>query len=466
MNEKVLELEKLINMKKSLSNEKQAISNGSMTNNNSSTNQNSSQNNINSSSNTNNNSIGDNTNNSNNSNSSNDNNSNEGNSNIINENSNNIEGDQNKSNLNIYLNVSNENQSSLSFVNNNKNEQENEDNIEMIFIVDKDKYFEEKNILNTFDIKLNVHIDHTQKDKIFFFDYDYKEDSNLSDKTHIYKFKCSDSNCKAIYQLNLNDGQKEDEKIILFNMLQDHSIEYNKHDYYNNPTKGQNKYQEIMTKYPNIKHIQIITVPDNFDYSTMPNISNNEINEENNNDMNDSYQKNQININVDENEEEKYSLESDIYEKNKMEKEEDDDYYSNTSSYKARSRNKDKNDKKRVSKKLKMNNSKEKEKTPKIPKSRKHENKIIEEYQRYMQSGVKQIKKKRHQLYYKPQEYTKFTLSLKNPKYVYAYMPYYKKGREALGKSKAREKWLRFMTFKYGEETTLGPIYYKDKKNG
>jgi hypothetical protein len=96
-----------------------------------------------------------------------------------------------------------------------------------------------------------------------------------------------------------------------------------------------------MTKYPNIKHIQIITVPDNFDFSSIPSLSDETMNEENN-EINDlSSQKNQININVDDNEEEKYSLESDIYEKNKIDKEDDDDYYSNTSSYKARSRNKD-----------------------------------------------------------------------------------------------------------------------------
>ena len=100
------------------------------------------------------------------------------------------------------------------------------------------------------------------------------------------------------------------------------------------------------------------------------------------------------------------------------------------------------------------------------PKGKRHKSTILEDYQRYIQSGVKQIKKKRQQLYYKPQEYTKFTISLKNPRYVYAYLPYYKKGREALGKSKAREKWLRYMAFKYGEETTLGPIYYKDKTDG
>jgi hypothetical protein len=100
------------------------------------------------------------------------------------------------------------------------------------------------------------------------------------------------------------------------------------------------------------------------------------------------------------------------------------------------------------------------------PKGKRHKPTILEDYERYMQSGVKQIKKKRQQLYYKPQEYTKWTVSLKNPHYVYAYMPYYKKGREALGKSKAREKWMRYMTFKYGEETTLGPIYYKDKSDG
>ena len=50
--------------------------------------------------------------------------------------------------------------------------------------------------------------------------------------------------------------------------------------------------------------------------------------------------------------------------------------------------------------------------------------------------------------------------------YVYTYLPYCKKGREDLGKSKAREKWLRYIAFKYGEETILGPIYYKDKNDG
>ena len=210
----------------------------------------------------------------------------------------------------------------------------------MIYIVDKDKYFEEKNILNTFDIKLNVHIDHTQKDKIYFYDYDYKEDGTYAEKNQIYKFKCSDSNCQAVYQLNLNENKNENDKNILFNIIQDHSLDYNKHDYYNNPTKGQYKYQEIMTKYPNIKHIQIITVPDNFDFSSIPSLSDETMNEENN-EINDlSSQKNQININVDDNEEEKYSLESDIYERNKIDKEDDDYYYSNTSSYKARSRNK------------------------------------------------------------------------------------------------------------------------------
>ena len=419
-------------------------------------------NNINSNSNTNNNSINDNTNNSNNLNS-NDNNSNEGNTNNINESSNcNSENSQNK-------NLNSENQGSFSYLN-NANQQDDEDNIEMIYIVDKDKYFEEKNILNTFDIKLNVHIDHTNKDQIFFFDYDYKEDGALAEKNHIYKFKCSDSKCQAIYQLNLNENKNENNKIILFNMIQDHSLEYNKHDYYNNPTKGQSKYQEIMEKYPNIKHIQIISVPDNFDFTTIPNINPNE----ENNEINDNPQNNQININVDENEEVKYSLESDIYdEKNKVDK--DDEDYSNTSSYKARTRNKD--NKKRVTKKLKQistNKEKEKEKEkPKEntkekdkPKGKRHKPTILEDYERYMQSGVKQIKKKRQQLFYKPQEYTKFQLSIKNPQYVYAYLPYYKKGREALGKSKAREKWLRYMAFKYGEETTLGPIYYKDKNDG
>ena len=323
MNDKIIEVQKL--MKKNQ--------------NDSTTNNNSINNNYNSSnSNTNNNSINDN---SNNLNSNNDNNSNEGNTNELNENSNYIsENNQNK-NGNVYLNISNDNQGSFSFLNNNNNEQQDndEDIIEMIYIVDKDKYFEEKNILNTFDIKLNVHIDHTQKDKIFFYDYDYKEDGNFGDKKQIYRFKCSDSNCQAVYQLNLNEN--ENDKYNLFSIIQDHSLDYNKHDYNNNPTKGQNKYQEIMTKYPNIKHIQIITVPDNFDFSTIPSINDENTNEENN-EMNDlSLQKNQININVDDNEDEKYSLESELSDKNKIDKEDDDDYYSNTSSYKALSRNKD-----------------------------------------------------------------------------------------------------------------------------
>ena len=459
MNEKIIEVQKLM------------IKN----HNDSTTNNNSINNNYNSSnSNTNNNSINDN---SNNLNSNNDNNNKEGNTNDINENSNYIsENNQNK-NLNIYLNVSNDNQGSFSFLNNNYNEQQDidEDIIEMIYIVDKDKYFEEKNILNTFDIKLNVHIDHTQKDKILFYDYDYKEDGNFGDKKQIYRFKCSDSNCQGIYQLNLNENKNENDKNILFSKIQEHSLDYNKHDYNNNPTKGQNKYQEIMTKYPNIKHIQIITVPDNFDFSTIPSIGDENTNEDNN-EINDlSLQKNQININVDDNEDEKYSLESDLYDKNKIDKEDDDDYYSNTSSYKARSRNKE--NKKKITKKIKMNHnnkerekekerSKQKDKDKDKPKGKRHKPTILEDYQRYIESGVKQIKKKRQQLYYKPQEYTKFTISLKNPRYVYAYLPYYKKGREALGKSKAREKWLRYMAFKYGEETTLGPIYYKDKNDG
>ena len=416
---------------------------------------------LNSKANVNNNTLSDNSNNSNNMNSNNDTNSNEGNANNNTESSNCASENSQNKNLNIYVNVSNENQSSFSYLNNSNDnkKEENKDNIEMIYIIDKDKYFEEKNTLNSFDIKLNVHIDHTQKDKIYFYDYDYKEDTELADKNKLYKFKCSDSNCKAIYQLNLNES-KENEQIILFNMIQDHSIDYNKHDYYNNPTKGQNKYQEIMLKYPNIKHIQLITVPDNFDFSTMPNLA--EEDEENS-----SSQKEQININVDENEEEKQSLESDVDEKNKIDKEDDDDYYSNTSSYKERSRNKD--NKKRVTKKIKTNNNTKdnnnKENKDK-PKGKRHKSTILEDYERYVKSGVKQIKKKRQQLYYKPQEYTKFIVSSKNPKYVYAYLPYYKKGREALGKSKAREKWMRFMAFKYGEETTLGPIYYKDKTDG
>ena len=463
MNDKIIEVQKL--MKKN-QNDSTTINNSINNNYNSSN------------SNTNNNSINDN---SNNLNSNNDNNSNEGNTNDINENSNYIsENNQNK-NLNVYLNVSNDNQGSFSFLNSNNNEQQDndEDIIEMIYIVDKDKYFEEKNILNTFDIKLNVHIDHTQKDKIFFYDYDYKEDGNFGDKKQIYRFKCSDSNCQAVYQLNLNENKNENDNNILFSIIQEHSLDYNMHDYNNNPTKGQNKYQEIMTKYPNIKHIQIITVPDNFDFSTIPSLNDENTNEENN-EMNDlSLQKNQININVDDNEDEKYSLESELYDKNKIDKEDDDDYYSNTSSYKARSRNKE--NKKKITKKIKMNHNnkerdkdkekerakqKDKDKDKDKPKGKRHKSTILEDYERYIQSGVKQIKKKRQQLYYKPQEYTKFTISLKNPRYVYAYLPYYKKGREALGKSKAREKWLRYMAFKYGEETTLGPIYYKDKNDG
>ena len=463
MNDKIIEVQKL--MKKN-QNDSTTINNSINNNYNSSN------------SNTNNNSINDN---SNNLNSNNDNNSNEGNTNDINENSNYIsENNQNK-NLNVYLNVSNDNQGSFSFLNSNNNEQQDndEDIIEMIYIVDKDKYFEEKNILNTFDIKLNVHIDHTQKDKIFFYDYDYKEDGNFGDKKQIYRFKCSDSNCQAVYQLNLNENKNENDNNILFSIIQEHSLDYNMHDYNNNPTKGQNKYQEIMTKYPNIKHIQIITVPDNFDFSTIPSLNDENTNEENN-EMNDlSLQKNQININVDDNEDEKYSLESELYDKNKIDKEDDDDYYSNTSSYKARSRNKE--NKKKITKKIKMNHNnkerdkdkekerakqKDKDKDKDKPKGKRHKSTILEDYERYIQSGVKQIKKKRQQLYYKPQEYTKFTISLKNPRYVYAYLPYYKKGREALGKSKAREKWLRYMAFKYGEETTLGPIYYKDKTDG
>ena len=333
MNDKIIEVQKL--MKKN--------QNNSTTNNNS-INTLTNNNFNNSNTNTNNNSINDNTNISNNLNSNNDNNSNEGNTNNINESSNCISENSQNKNLNIYLNVSNDNQGSFSFLNNNSNQQDNdndEDIIEMIYIVDKDKYFEEKNILNTFDIKLNVHIDHTQKDKIYFYDYDYKEDGTYAEKNQIYKFKCSDSNCQAVYQLNLNENKNENDKNILFNIIQDHSLDYNKHDYYNNPTKGQYKYQEIMTKYPNIKHIQIITVPDNFDFSSIPSLSDETMNEENN-EINDlSSQKNQININVDDNEEEKYSLESDIYERNKIDKEDDDDYYSNTSSYKALSRNKD-----------------------------------------------------------------------------------------------------------------------------
>ena len=373
-----------------------------------------------------------------------------------------------------YQNVSNENQTSFSMINKEK-EKDKENIIEMIYIIDKDKNFEETNILNTFDIKLNVHIDHTQKDKIFFFDYDIHEEGSFNEKkNNIYKFKCSDSKCNAIYHLNMNDltgkentNNSSEEDNTLFSKVKDHSLTYEQHDFNIKPTKGQNKYQEILFKYPNIKHVQVISVPDNFDYSTIPTQTLN-ISDPDQND--DEY------INVEENEDEKYSLESEIYDKNnKIDKDEDDDYYSNTSSYKARSRNKD--NKKKINKKNKLGN-KDKDNSntsannstnnsgKNAPKAKKYENKILEDYEKYMQSGVKQVKKKRQQLYYKPQEYTKWVLSMKNSKYVYAYLPYYKKGREALGKSKAREKWMRYMAFKYGEETTLGPIYYKDKNDG
>ena len=375
-------------------------------------------------------------------------------------------------NINIQ-NISNETQTSFSMLSKDKDQ---ENNIEMVYIIDKDKNFEESNILNTFDIKLNVHIDHSQKDKIYFYDYDFHEEQ----KNNIYKFKCSDSNCTAIYNLsyfntsenndNMNNNINSNENF-LFNKIKEHSIPFEQHNYYINPTKGQNKYQEILNKYPTIKHIQIISVPDNFDYSSIPSInSSDKKEEEKNND--DEY------INVEENEDEKYSLESDYNDKNnKVDKEDDDDYYSNSSSYKARSRNKQQDNKKKLQKKNKINketnnanintiNHSTNNSTRNAPKSKKYENKILEDYEKYMQSGVKQVKKKRQQLYYKPQEYTKWVLSMKNSKYVYAYLPYYKKGREALGKSKAREKWMRYMTFKYGEETTLGPIYYKDKSDG
>jgi hypothetical protein len=249
------------------------------------------------------------------------------------------------------------NESQTSFTMNNK-EKDKENIIEMIYIIDKDKNFEETNILNTFDIKLNVHIDHTQKDKLFFFDYDVHEEGSFNEKkNNIYKFKCSDSKCNAIYHLTLLPKLKENNQISnkdlnmndltgkentnntneeenqLFSKVKDHTLAYEQHDYIIKPTKGQNKYQEILMKYPNIKHVQVISVPDNFDYSTIPNTTLN---------ISDPEQNDDEYINVEENEDEKYSLESEIYDKNnKIDKDEDDDYYSNTSSYKARSRNKD-----------------------------------------------------------------------------------------------------------------------------
>ena len=68
------------------------------------------------------------------------------------------------------------------------------------------------------------------------------------------------------------------------------------------------------------------------------------------------------------------------------------------------------------------NKERKKQKDKDKPKGKRHKPTILEDYERYMQSGVKQIKKKRQQLYYKPQEYTKFKLSLKNSKYVCIYI--------------------------------------------
>jgi hypothetical protein len=160
----------------------------------------------------------------------------------------------NKNQISNNQTVSNENQTSFSML---TKEKDKENIIEMIYIIDKDKNFEETNILNTFDIKLNVHIDHTQKDKIFFFDYDIHEEGSFNEKkNNIYKFKCSDSKCNAIYHLtllpklkennqnlnkdlNMNDltgkeniNNTSEEDTTLFSKVKDHTLTYEQHDFY------------------------------------------------------------------------------------------------------------------------------------------------------------------------------------------------------------------------------------------
>ena len=352
--------------------------------------------------------------------------------------------------------------------------------INMIFIIDKEHLFEEFTT-NKNDIKLNTHIHHLKKNEIYFYVYDYSTSGGFAEKNGIYSFKCADENCCGSFELYLDDSQDFSNQNEINNKFFkehiEHSFSYEQHCFSTNPTIGQQKYKEIMKKYPNIKHIQIISVPENFNYNenaenetfdlddnvvenfnyfdnkNYPKNNNNNTNKYNNFFKND----NNSNINIDEDEEKYRSDESEeIYEK------END---SDSSSYRTRSRNNSKQ--KRISKKIKI-----KPQIKKIPKQ--NNNNTINEkittndkvVDKYLSPFMKPFKKKRRQLYYKPQEYSKFEPSRLNPKYYFAYMPYYKKGREAFVKSKARDKWMKYMTLKYGKETSLGPIYYKDKNDG
>lgn len=244
----------------------------------------------------------------------------------------------------ISLNISDRNDESSQ---KNENEKTNSKNYEIIkntFLAYEPDEMNKLNFKNSFleiaiftneiseqDSKLSYHLFKNQLNEVYIFKFDKekentqnKEENSVDDEKkedniyiqNIYTFKCYDDNCssKGTLAINLTNSINNNYNYI-FNISKEHSIPYQEHSYYKNLEGSVKIYMDIIIKNPQIKNIQLINVPNDFnEKSCIPLEKDNKLNlnslnsaanklyeydseyqegQEGNNDLNDnSYKKN------------------------------------------------------------------------------------------------------------------------------------------------------------------------------
>ena len=228
--------------------------------------------------------------------------------------------------------------------------------------------------------------------------------NNNNNIQNIYKFVCFDKNCNGIGSLAIDLTQSINNNYnYIFNIIKEHSLPYQEHSYFNNIKGNLQIYLNIIKNNQQIKNIQLINVPSDFNDKTCIPLG----------------KDNKLNIN---------SMNLDTY---KIYANENDSEEKNVDEYQDEN-----NDIMKKNKKL------------------------------YKNDKLLSLNIKRHRKPYnviKQKEYT--FVNSKIETLVYAEEKY-SRGKDArLENSTSRQNWFSYIHQKFGSRTRLGPHFHRSKKD-
>ena len=126
-------------------------------------------------------------------------------------------------------------------------------NLSFVYIIDDGKFFKneiKESLVNS--IKYYCYIQRNSNKEIYFYHF-IKYNINIED--NIYYFSCNDLKCHGLISLNYDENNDNYEKN---DIIQPHTISYEKHEYIKYPTYGYKIYMDAMIKYDILNNIQLV----------------------------------------------------------------------------------------------------------------------------------------------------------------------------------------------------------------